>query len=66
MYDLAAKNDSFIFKNLEMGIVCKSADTCHLDRGLSDAYFQSCWIIPHFQQIANTTYLFCLDRKSVV
>ena len=29
VYDLAAKNDSLLFKNLEMGIVCKSADICH-------------------------------------
>lgn len=36
---LLPKNDSLIFKNLEMGTVWKSADTCHLDRGLTDSYF---------------------------
>lgn len=51
----SCQNDSLIFKNLEMGTVYKSADSCHLNHGLSDSYFQSCWTILYFQEITNMT-----------
>lgn len=43
-----------------MDKVCQSLDPCHMDRGLSDSYIHLCWVSPHFQKNANTTYLFCL------